>query len=338
VILVNEGVHSGARFLGAVASVRDRGARKVVVAAPAGRTEATWQLHEAADIVVIPHRPTQYKGIDHFYQEYTPLSDDVVLSIVKRWTTSRPDEDAGLRTILLKVAGTLKQQLACELDLPGQLQRGSGPHPATIFVHGFESDGRSPRNVPISRRLAKRGIIGVRMNLTGHGLSEGTVEQATSVQALQDLHAVFQAVQHLKEVDPNRIGIIGSGEGALIALHYAARFPAIVKALVIRGPVFGNESEAAHLVTAPTLLIHAEHDTALADCMNLLDRELLVTHEVLRIPESNRMFGDPISRELMVNASVQWMADHLAAIPPSEDRSPPQIEIARTQQAQEASV
>ncbi len=322
VVIVNDGVGSGARFLGAVASVRDRGARKVVVAAPAGRTEATWQLHESADIVVIPHRPTQYKGIDHFYEEYTSLSDDAVLGIVRRWTSSRPDEHAGVRTIVLKVAGSLNQQLACELDVPGDMQRGGGPYPAAIFIHALDSDARSSRNIPISRRLAKRGIIGVRMSLTGHGASEGTMEQATDVQSLQDLHAVFQAVQRLHEVDPNRIGIVGSGEGALIALHYAARFPNAIKALVIRGPVLGNESEAAHQVTAPTLLIHAEHDTALVECVNLLDRELLVTHEVLRIPDSNRMFSDPISRELMVNASVQWMADHLAAIPPSEDRAP----------------
>ena len=40
VIIVGQGIASGAKMLGAVASVRDNGARKVVVAAPAGSGEA----------------------------------------------------------------------------------------------------------------------------------------------------------------------------------------------------------------------------------------------------------------------------------------------------------
>ena len=96
----------------------------------------------------------------------------------------------------------------------------------------------------------------------------------------------------------------------MIALRLAAELPSICS-MVIRGPVCGGELEAARHVKAPTLLIHAERDTSLRDDVQALDRELASTHELLAIPDSNRTFNDPISRELMVSASVDWLADHL---------------------------
>ena len=105
--------------------------------------------------------------------------------------------------------------------------------------------------------LAKRGVIGVRLDFTGHGRSEGIVEHATEAQMLSDLLLVHQNVLNLTEVDPDWIGLCGSGTGGMVALRHAA-VHAHVKALVIRGPVCGSEIEAAHRVEAPTLLIHAE--------------------------------------------------------------------------------
>lgn len=310
VVLIDEGVTTGARMLGAIASVRDRGAKQVIVAAPAGTSESTWALHDAADSVVIPHRPSKFKGIDRFYEEYSSVDDDEILRLIQRWVAARPEQQPGVNTVLMKVQNSLDLRLSCEIDMPPGATRGSGPYPAVIFAHGFDSDSRSPRNVLISRRLAKRGIMGVRMNFTGHGASEGRHHQATPEQALLDLDAVFKAVHHTREVNHHEIGIIGSGEGGLVALHYAARVPQVA-ALVLRGPICQNERRAAAKVSSPTLIIHAEGDTALENGVRLLDGTITGAHEVLRIPRANRLFNDPVSRELMVNASVQWMADHL---------------------------
>ncbi len=78
VIIVDQGVVSGAKMLGAIASLKDRGAGKIVAAAPAGTSQATWQLHESADVLVIPHRPAKFKGIESFYDEFNEVSDEMV--------------------------------------------------------------------------------------------------------------------------------------------------------------------------------------------------------------------------------------------------------------------
>jgi putative phosphoribosyl transferase len=310
VIIVSQGVATGAKMLGAIASLKDRGAAKVIAAAPAGTSQATWQLHEAADIIVIPHRPAKFKGVESFYEDFTEVSDDLVLRILERWVGDRPTTVLAAKTITMKLTSTRGQALFCDVDLPPGATRGSGPYPAVVFAHGFESDGRSIRNITISQRLAKRGIIGVRLDFTGHGRSEGNMRDATDQQMLADLHVAFQSAAALTEVDRNRMGLVGSGTGGMIALHYAAQVP-LVKALVIRGPVCGQETATARQIKAPTLLIHAESDTALFDSVQLLDRELAVPHELLRIADSNRLFTDPVSLELMVGATVDWLVDHL---------------------------
>ncbi len=315
VIIVDHGVETGATMLAAIASVRDRGAQKVITAAPAGAGKATWQLHETADIVVIPHAPSGFAGIEHFYEDAGAVSDEEVETILKRWADARPEHHPGVRTLVMRVVADQERVIHCEIDLPPGTTRGSGPYPAVIFTHSLESDGRSTRTVPVGRRLAKRNVIGVRMDFTGHGRSEGTIEEATEERMLADLRAVYENVCILHEVDSSRIGLNGSGTGGMVALRFAASAPgeAGIAAMVIRGPVCGEEIEAAHHVQAPTLLIHAERDTSLSESVRALDRELAATHQLLQIPDSSRWFNDPISLELMVGASVDWLVDHLGA-------------------------
>jgi putative phosphoribosyl transferase len=310
VIVINEGVSTGAKMLGAITSVRDRGAKKVVAAAPAGPAKNTWILHENADLVVIPHHPTEFKSIQHFYSNYEPVTDNQVVCTLQKWVVSRPDPTLGVRTIVHKLRNEVGTLLHCEIDLPPDFQRGADPRPAVVFAHGFESHARSPRSVPISKRLAKRGVLGVRFDFTGHGQSQGKHDEATDERMLRDLNVVFRTVAAMKEVDGRRIGINGAGTGGMIALHFAAIEPTL-GALVIRGPVCEHEIDAARRIKAPTLLIHAEQDTALGDSIAAIDNNLAATHHLLVVHNSNRLFGDPISHELMVSASVDWLADHL---------------------------
>jgi len=206
VIIVSEGVASGAKMLGAIASVRDRGARKIVAAAPAGATKATWHLNDLADQVVIPHRPSKFSSVRDFYSEFSEVTDDLVSAIIGKWVKLRAPQEGSVTTLVMKLTNDLGQALFCDCDLPPGCARGSGPYPAVIFAHRFESDGRSPRTIPISRRLAKRGIIGVRMDFTGHGRSEGELHDATNQRMFNDLQIAYHNVCQLNEVDINQIG------------------------------------------------------------------------------------------------------------------------------------
>ncbi|MHC4776430.1 MAG: phosphoribosyltransferase family protein [Planctomycetota bacterium] len=312
VIVVDHGVETGATMLAAIASLRDRGADKVIVAAPAGSGKATWQLHETADTVVIPHTPSRFKGVSQFYEDFSEVTDREVEEILQKWAQEQPEQRPGIHTFVMRVVSEQERVIHCEMDLPPGTTRGSGPYPAVIFAHALETDGRNRRTLQISQRLAKRGIIGVRPDFTGHGRSDGTISDATPHRMLADLEAVLENVSILDEVDSARIGLRGSGTGGLIALQLAVEQPHIA-ALVVRGPVPPADMTAAQHVNAPTLIIHAEGDAA----AKALDQELAATHEVLVIPESGRVYNDPISVELMVSATVDWLVDHLVVPAPA---------------------
>lgn len=314
VILVSQGVASGAKMLGAVASVRDRGARKVVVAAPAGSGKAAWQLHDAADVVVIPHRPAKFQSVEDFYEDNTPVTDEMLLAIAESWAKRRPQSQPDVHTILMKLHNELGELLCCEIDLPPGTTRGSGPYPTAVFAHGYESDGRSPRTIPISRRLAKRGIIAVRPEFSGHGRSEGELANATKERMATDLRHVLHAVGMLDEVDTDRVALVGSGSGAMLCLEHAAR-EGDFRAIVVRGPMSGGEIEAALPLRAPTLIIHAELDHGLQPG---LAPPLPSCHQLVQIPSATRLFGDVISFEMMVGATVDWLFDHLVPAPVAE--------------------
>jgi len=318
VIIVDHGVETGATMLAAIASVRDRGARRVIAAAPAGSGKATWQLHEVADGVVIPHRPSRSKGIERYYEVFDEVNDREVETTLQRWAASRPEQHVGVKTLVMRVIAEQERILHCELDLPPGATRGSGPYPAVIFAHGLESDGRSPRTVPVSRRLAKRDVVGVRMDFTGHGRSEGSSADATNERMLADLRTVLENVRILQEVDPDRIGLNGAGSAGDVVTQLASEEPGIV-AMVIRGPLSGGEIRNANDVQAPTLLIHGEHDPELNKVAESMGDDLASMHRLLVIPESNRWFNDPISLELMVSASVDWLVDHLVTSGPAPE-------------------
>ncbi len=347
VIVVTQGIITGAKVLGAVASLRDRNAQKVILAAPASVSDAAHLLTEAADLVVIPYRKEKAASIDEYYGEITPVSDDQVMAGITRWLKLHPDQQAGIRTLKMRVANRDGQLLCCEIDLPPGVVPGGGPYPAVVFVHNYESSGQSPRAMPISRRLAELGVICIRMDFTGHGQSQGELREATAERMYDDLKIVLDKVRGLAEVDERRIGMIGAGSGAILALNFAAarsgscgrvlapgvdplgevaasnvdaagleagvKDGLVLKALVVRGPMSGLELAVVKRVDVPTILIYTDEDREFTHASNEPGNQLSDRHQLLRVPDSTRLYSDPISLKMMVGATVDWLDDHLVS-------------------------
>lgn len=92
VVVVDDGVATGATMLVALRWVRARGARLVVAAAPVapGRTAAA--LRSEADLVVCPHTPEPFYAVGAFYERFDQVTDGEVVEILQGyWSrTDRP--------------------------------------------------------------------------------------------------------------------------------------------------------------------------------------------------------------------------------------------------------
>lgn len=82
VILIDEGVATGARMLAAVQAVRKQGVRRVVVAVPVGSSQSLARLRSVADQVVCVVEPKLFFSVSHWYDNAEPVPDWEVCQIL----------------------------------------------------------------------------------------------------------------------------------------------------------------------------------------------------------------------------------------------------------------
>lgn len=82
VVLVDDGVATGATARAACEVVRALGARAVVLAVPVGHPEAMTALGEVADQVVCLECPSSFSAVGGAYRDFTQVSDDEVVALL----------------------------------------------------------------------------------------------------------------------------------------------------------------------------------------------------------------------------------------------------------------
>ncbi len=82
VLLVCDGLVTGARMRGAAAAVRTAGAARVVAAVPVGAPEVCALVRRGTDDCVCLHTPKPYYGAGAWYDEFRPPRDDEVRALL----------------------------------------------------------------------------------------------------------------------------------------------------------------------------------------------------------------------------------------------------------------
>lgn len=84
VIVVDDGLATGATMLTALHSLRGKNARHVICAVPVAAPEAVEMVRPLADEVVCLHAPGFFYAISPFYRSFPQVSDDEVIAILKK--------------------------------------------------------------------------------------------------------------------------------------------------------------------------------------------------------------------------------------------------------------
>ncbi len=84
VILVDDGLATGATMRAAVAALRQRGAAKIIVAVPVGAPETCRELEEIVEEIVCGIAPTFFQAVGQYYQDFSQTSDDEVGELLRR--------------------------------------------------------------------------------------------------------------------------------------------------------------------------------------------------------------------------------------------------------------
>ena len=168
---------------------------------------------------------------------------------------------------------------------------GAPPYPAVLLItgsHPQDRDHLQNRQSPVSyyrpfRQIAdaitRKGIGVLRMDDQGTGCSEGDqLENVTIQERADDSHAGIAYLRRRKEIDGNRIGLLGLSEGANIGPMIAASDPSI-RAVVMMAPTASNgykieEYQRRLMIDERSDLTDDEKERALEKSMRGLDDAL----------------------------------------------------------------
>lgn len=78
VVLVDDGLATGATMRAAVQAVRAAGVRLVIVAVPVGASTSCQQVEEVADELVCVHAPAPFGAVGSFYADFAQVPDQEV--------------------------------------------------------------------------------------------------------------------------------------------------------------------------------------------------------------------------------------------------------------------
>jgi pimeloyl-ACP methyl ester carboxylesterase len=145
--------------------------------------------------------------------------DDIASAASRTAAFSLPgDETVTIPGLGFNIAGTITK--------PAKV---SGPAPALILIAGSGPTDRDETvaGIPIfghlARDLVDAGFIVVRYDKRGVGQSGGRAESATIADFAEDARTVLLWLEKRKDVDKDRIGVVGHSEGALVAMLLAGR-------------------------------------------------------------------------------------------------------------------
>jgi pimeloyl-ACP methyl ester carboxylesterase len=147
------------------------------------------------------------------------------------------DESVTIPSIGFNLAGTIAKPKS-DQPLPAViLIGGSGPTDRDETVAGIPVFGQ------VARDLVAAGFFVVRYDKRGIGQSGGRAESATIADYAEDARQVVLWLEKRKDVDKDRIGLVGHSEGALVALLTAGRERNKVAAIaLVAGPsTSGND-------------------------------------------------------------------------------------------------
>jgi putative phosphoribosyl transferase len=89
IILVDDGLATGATMRAAVKALRQRGVAKIVVGVPVGPPDTCREFEEEADETVCASAPEFFQAVGQYYEDFSQTSDEEVRELLRRAAQKR---------------------------------------------------------------------------------------------------------------------------------------------------------------------------------------------------------------------------------------------------------
>ncbi|UUN28148.1 phosphoribosyltransferase family protein [Streptomyces sp. FIT100] len=298
VIVVDDGVATGATAAAACEVVRAQGAARVVLAVPVAPPDAVAWLRTEADEVVCLSTPRAFSAVGEWYRDFSQTPDDEVVALLERAASEEPapvkPEEAEIDAGGVRLAG--------ELTVP------DGAGAVVMFAHGSGSSRHSPRNRAVATALNEAGLGTLLFDL----LTEAEAGDRANVFDIEILaRRLAGATQWLRTRVSVPIGYFGASTGAAAALWAASGAGPEVGAVVSRGGRPDLAGSRLPGVRAPTLLIVGGRDTTVLDLNRQARSALRCECRLEVVPGATHLFEEPGALDEVADLARDWFTVHL---------------------------
>jgi putative phosphoribosyl transferase len=325
VIIVDDGLATGASMRAAIEAVRRLGPKKIVVAVPVAAESTYDELSSEVDEVACVLTPDPFVAVGHWYETFDQTSDEEVRRYLT--TGAKPQQPAQAVESSPNAAATASQDashfdihlLIEGVSLEGSLVVPETPHGVVLFAHGSGSSRFSPRNQRVARRLNQAGFATLLFDMLT--AAEEKID-ARSGRLRFDIHLLAERLFHATDwIRRHRrlgrlpLGYFGASTGAAAALVAAAQ-RSDVAAIVSRGGRPDLAGDALPQVYASVLLIVGGADTEVLQLNREAHRQLIHAHssELQIVPRATHFFEEPGALDDVAERAAQWFVEHLAEV------------------------
>lgn len=319
VVLVDDGIATGATMLAAVRALRALGAARIVVAVPVAARSVAAKLRMEADAVVCVVESDWLNGISVWYDDFEQTTDAEVRALLSAGGFSRvsvlpSDTGGGPGASVVETSLAIEARgvrLAADLAVP------SPCHGVVVFAHGSGSGRSSPRNRQVAEAVRGAGMATLLADLLTpdeEAIDLRTRHLRFDIGLLSTrLVSVVDWVGLDARLSGLGVGCYGASTGAAAALIAAARRPQRVDAVVSRGGRPDLAKEALRLVRCPTLLITGGLDFEVSELNREAFAELQCVKAMETVPGATHLFEEPGALGAVAGFSRGWFERHLRA-------------------------
>jgi putative phosphoribosyl transferase len=315
VIVVDDGLATGATARAAIKALRRRGARRVVLAVPVAPPQTVRALGGVADQVVALATPTAFLAVGQSYENFPQISDeDVTRLLATRWTAppasdAATTEDDPERACVIELG---------PVQLPGDLAVPLHPVGMVVFAHGAASGRHSPCNRRVARTLNQSRLATLLVDLLTPAEESDRAKVLDIGLLAGRLTGTTRWLQTQPETHGLPVGFFGAGIGAGAALWAAADLGDQVRAVVSRGGRPDLAGPRLAEVHAPTLLLVGGRDELVLERNGHAQAQLGGPSALESIGGAGHLFEEPGALDRVAALAAAWFRYHLPDPDPAQ--------------------
>ena len=298
VVIVDDGLATGATARAACTWARKNGARAVVIAVPVAPQGWESGFERITDECIAVLTPPDFGAVGQWYDDFSEVTDGEVMRILEA----------------TKVVG-IRSSFVVRVDPHTPLDADVFVPPSAIgcvvFAHGSGSSRLSPRNKHVAGILNSAGLATVLFDLLTEDEASDRENVFDTAMLSERLVSVIEWVARQEWARGLRIGLFGASTGAAAALCAAAHRPESVACVVSRGGRPDLAMEDLPAVKCPVQLIVGSLDRVVMDLNRQVEGLLGGPHSLVAIPGATHLFEEPGTLDLAAQAAQEFFVRHL---------------------------